>query len=384
MKRSWIAALALVFAAGFVPEAGAQVLMEGPRYEIRSDLSEADTAALAKELDRRFEVYNGLFRFDPSRLEGKLKVRAFADKDAYEEYLRSTLGETRDDACYLHYSRPERCELVVYRRTGSVFSHQAFIQFLRAFLPQPPLWMREGFAVVFEPLLYNAADDSFSFEENLAWLETVKKWGAEAPSIERVMLSDDAESVSADKLTPASWALASFILNTDGEDYRRFLYESFLLMKSGSSAAETARIVAARGAAWIDPERAQADYDAYIKSRRTFAELVEDGRAAYAAKDPSAAERAFLAAVELRPSHYAPQYYLGLLAYERKDYATAELRYKNALSYGADEALCSFALGVNAAAAARPSDARAFLERAKTVAPSRYAARVDELLSKLR
>ncbi|MFA6508138.1 MAG: hypothetical protein WCT14_18690 [Treponemataceae bacterium] len=381
MKRFGFSLLTFLLSVGI---ATSQVVVEGNRYEIKSDLGETESRALAKEMDRRFELYNGLFRFDPKRLPGKLKVRAFAEKEAYDAYLKTSLGETRENACYLHYSRFDRSELVVLKKDGGFFSHQAFIQFLRAFVPQPPLWIREGFAVVFEPLVYDSGRDSFSFEENLAWLETVKRWGVEAPSLAGILLSDENESINAEKLVPAAWAIASFLLNVDDEEYRRFLYEAFLLLKPELASGDNARLIADRGAVWIDLLRAQTDIESYLKSRRTFAELIEDGRAAYAAKNPKAAEKAFLAAAELKSSHYAPQYYLGLLAYEKKEYEVAEKRYKNALENGADEALCSFALGVNAAAAGKASEAREFLERAKTVAPSRYAVKVDELLVKLR
>jgi hypothetical protein len=381
MKRFalWLFAFLLPAAA-----AVSETVVVGQRYEVRADLSESETRALAREMDRRFEVYNGLFRFDPARLAGKLKVRAFANKTDYEEYLWTTLGEPREGACYLHYSRPERSELVVFDRASSIFSHQAFVQFLRAFLPQPPVWMREGFAVVFDPLAYDPGRDSFQFEENLAWLETVKKWGEEAPKLENILAADDSGGLWADRLVPASWSLASFLLNSSDEEYRRFLYEAFLLMKPELSAAENALIVARRGAAWIDPVRAQTDYEAYLRSRRTFAELIDDGRAAYAAKKAEDAEKAFLNASELKPNHYAPYYYLGLLAYEKKEFGAAETMYKKAIEFGADEALCSFALGVNAAADGRSNQAREYLERAKAVAPTRYAAKVDELLAKLR
>lgn len=381
MKRFALSIFAfLLMTAAAVSE----TVVVGERYEVRSDLSESETRALAREMDRRFEVYNGLFRFDPSRLPGKLKVRAFAEKKSFDDYLWTTLGEPREGACYLHYSRPERSELVVFERSGGVFPHQAFIQFLRAFIPQPPIWMREGFAVVFDPLAYDPGRDAFQFEENLAWLETVKKWGEDAPKLESILAADESGGLWAERLVPAAWSLASFLLNSDDEEYRRFLYESFLLLKPELSAAENARVVAARGAAWIDAVRAQTDYESYLRSRRTFAELIEDGRAAYAAKKPEDAEKAFMGAAELKQNHYAPYYYLGLLAYEKKEFGIAEERYKKAMEFGADEALCAFALGVNAAADGRAGQAREYLERAKRVAPSRYAAKVDELLAKLR
>ena len=381
MKRFalWIFAF-LLLAASAVSE----TVAVGQRYEVRADLSESETRALAREMDRRFEVYNGLFRFDPARLPGKLKVRAFANKKDYDDYLWTTLGEPREGACYLHYSRPDRSELVVFERGDGIFSHQAFVQFIRAFVPQAPIWMREGFAVVFDPLSYDPGRDAFQFEENLAWLETVKKWGEDAPKLENILVAEEPGGLWTDRLVPAAWSLASFLLNSPDEEYRRFLYESFLLMKPELTAAENSSIVARRGAAWIDPVRAQTDYEAYLRSRRTFAELIDDGRAAYAAKKAEDAEKAFLSAADLKPNHYAPYYYLGLLAYEKKEFGSAETNYKKALEFGADEALCSFALGVNAAADGRSNQAREYLERAKAVAPTRYAAKVDELLAKLR
>jgi len=368
-------------------EAASLAIAQSTHYEVRSELGSDDAVALARELDLRFDIYNELFHFDPSLLSGKLKVRAFKDEAMFDAYLLTALGDTRDGASYLHYSRPERSELLLVRDSKPVsiraFSHQAFIQFLRAFVPNPPAWMREGFAIFFEPLLFDPRIDDFLFEENLAWLETVKAWGPDAPGIDRILLSDEDPTLGTERRNPASWALVSFILNSSDEVYRRFLYESILLLDSASSASENGLTIAERGAAWIDASRANADYADYLSSRKTFAELVEAGRSAYAAKDPQTAERAFYAAEELKPGHYAPYYYLGLLAYERKDYALAENHYKSALQNGADAALVNYALGVNAAADARNADALKFLEQAKNASPERYSVKADELIARL-
>jgi tetratricopeptide (TPR) repeat protein len=243
--------------------------------------------------------------------------------------------------------------------------------------------MREGFAIFFEPLLFDTAIDDFLFEENLSWLETVKSWGNDSPGIDRILLSDEDPVLGAERRNPASWALVSFILNSSDEEYRRFLYESILLLDSSASASENGLVIAKRGAMWIDTTKAHADYSAYLASRKTFTELIEAGRNAYAAKDTQTAEKAFYAAEELKPGHYAPYYYLGLLAYERKDYALAENHYKSALQNGADAALVNYALGVNAAADARNADARKYLEQAKKAAPERYSAKADELIARL-
>lgn len=384
MKR--LAAVVLVALTVF-GVAGAQETVEGKRYQVVTDGNADAARALARELDRRFEVYDALFRFDPATLPGKLRVRVISDKEAFRAYLAAALGQARDETTYLHYSAREKCELVVPGTPGPgdrAFAHQAFVQYLRAFVPQAPAWIREGFGVVFETLNYDAAKDSFDFEENLAWLDTVKAWGKAAPSLEEVLSAGNAPALPPERFTPASWAVASFLLNTKDENYRRFFYESILLLKADSTAAENEGRILARAATWLDPKKVEEDLSAYIQSRKTFAELIDEGRAKYAAKDPEAAQEAFLAASAIKPTHYAPHYYLGLLAYERRDYALAENNYKTALQYGADAALVNYALGVNAAADGRAADARTYLTKAKTLSPARYGARVDELLGKLK
>jgi hypothetical protein len=46
-------------------------------------------------MDLRFSAYTQLFRFDPTRLDGKLKVRAFEDQADFDAYLTAKLGERR-------------------------------------------------------------------------------------------------------------------------------------------------------------------------------------------------------------------------------------------------------------------------------------------------
>lgn len=391
MKRFAIAAVILAVAATGLSAQNADAALattKGAYYEVRSELGIADAQALAEEMDLRFALFERLFRFDSKKLGAKLKVRAFKDEASFDQYLLGTLGETRDGATYLHYSRPDRSELVVVRDGSATAerakAHQSFVQYLRAFIPNPPAWIREGFAIYFETVAYDASKKLLNYEENLSWLETVKSWKNEAPSIADLLLAEESGTAKLATLQPASWALVSFLLNAEQEDYSRFLYESFLLLDPLAASTTNARTIAVRGAAWIDPAKAATDYKAYLASRRTFAELIDDGRAAYAAKEPKVAEEAFLAAAELRPSHYAPHYYLGLLAYEKKDYTVAENHYRSALQLGADEALVSYALGVNAAADGRAADAKTYLLKAKSVSPTRYAVKVDELLSRIK
>lgn len=387
-------AVLTVIAASAQEAVDEMALAVGEFYEVRSTSGAEDARALATEMDLRFSAYAQLFRFDPTMLSGKLKIRAFGDQEAFDAYLSSKLGETREEASYLHYGAGGRTEqenlseLVLLRSaaSGRIFAHQAFVQYLRAFIPNPPMWIREGFAVYFEGLGYDAAKGELTYEENLDWLETVKSWGLKAPSIPSVMLADLEGVPLLDRttLTGASWALASFLLNTEEEAYRRTLYESFMTLDPAKSAADNAVAVASRSAVWLDSETALKDCTAYLTSRRTFPELIEAGRAAYAAKESDRAELLFMSAADTRPTHYAPHYYLGLLAYERKDYSLAENHYRTAEQLGADAALVNYALGINAASDGRKADAISFLEKAKAAAPARYAVKADELIARLK
>jgi tetratricopeptide (TPR) repeat protein len=355
----------------------------GRYYEVISDRPSADTELLVKELELRFDAYNRLFRFDPAAINLPLRVRLFEDKTAYDAYVSSRLGTNRDGAVYLHYPQPDRRELVVLNKSPEkdrMLPNQAFIQFLRAFIPYPPTWMREGFTVYFNTLTFNGETKELGYEENLAWLETVKGLGP--VPLEPVLLSD--RQGIPPNFQPLSWALVSFFLNSGKETYFRTLTDGFMLLSPAAAAAENAEAMLNRILLWTDMETLQRDYETYLASRKTFAELIETGQRAYADKDPMTAEICFLQALDLRPAHYAPYYYLGLLAYEEKSYDMAEQYYRSALQYGADHALVNYALGLNAASAGKKTEAISFLEQASSSAPERYKNRVQSLLGRLR
>jgi tetratricopeptide (TPR) repeat protein len=348
-------------------------------YEIYAEGGREASEKLAKEMESRFEVYNRLFRFEESSLP-PLRVVAFESADAFDSYVKAQLGRTREGAVYLHYQRPERRELIMLRRGGAsdrFAAHQAFVQFLRAFLPNPPSWIRDGFAVYFSTLGFNE-NGAVEYEENLAWLDTVKAWGRETPSLDSVLLADIQGSF--EKFVPASWALVSFFLNSGNIDYQRTLFESFMLLRPEAGAAENSRIVQEYMNSWINASAFAQDYRSYFESRKTFAELVDLGKASYQTQDHTMAEMYFLQAIELKPGHYAPYYYLGIMAYERKNWDLAEFYYESALENGADRPLTLYALGINALSAGKTGEARALLNEAAEADPARYKDKAGELL----
>ncbi|MDR2632054.1 MAG: hypothetical protein LBC51_00320 [Treponema sp.] len=385
----------------------AMVSVSGKYYLVQSDSGAADAALLSQELETRFKLYNSIFHFKEDAIRVPLKVRAYTSKEDYDAYILEHLEKTSPGAVYMHYNQPERRELVIHRGSAEearMFPHQAFIQYLRAFIPHPPSWIREGFAIYFSTLKFESAapvvqtetsseaapSDGESpkspggliYEENLAWLETVKNLGDKAPSLESVFLAD--VQGFPDHLQGLSWALVSFFKDSKQAHYERILYECFMLLSSSASSPANAEVVFQHILSWTTLEALEQDYKAYLHTRKTFVELIIEGLQAYKDKDLETAEAVFRQALQQRYTHYAPHYYLGLVAYDQKKYDIAETYYRSALQYGADPALVSYAQGVNAASAGRNSEAIAFLEQAGTIAPAQYKEQTDMLIKRLR
>ena len=376
--------------------------------------SEAVIARLTKEMENRFNVYNQLFRFDPSLLSAPLRVRAFLDKEAYHQYLTERLGSgiIEPEAMYLHYNQIENRELVINLDNparASMLAYQAFVQYLRAFISYPPTWMLEGFAIFFSTL---SADQNgvLDYEENLNWLEPAKNLGDKLPSPNDILLADmsgqfisgympsglrpsgfrtPGQPASENLLSAnfaefqiASWTLASFLLN-GGSEYFRTLTESFMLLSPSAGTAVNSMAVSKRFSVWNDSDTMNRDFRDYLASRKTFREYMEDGNRAYSRGDLENAEKFLTSAMELRPSDHAPYYFMGLIFYERSNFVTAEQFYLASLERNADAALVNYALGINAAAEGRNQDAANYLNRAASLDPARYRSRVDEVMRRI-
>jgi hypothetical protein len=358
-----------------------EVTVKTSHYEVISGMGDGEK--LAREMENRFTVYSRLFRFDPRTGVFPLKVRAIRNRENYDSYVSSRLGSNRPGAVYLHYNQSDRRELVINRGGAEEWRnlpYQAFVQYLRGFIPFPPSWIREGFAIYFSTIGFSDAGE-INYEENLSWLETVKGLGGKAPAIEDILLAD--ERGIPDNFQSASWSLVSFFLSSGKEEYFRTLTDCFMALSAEKSAAENSAAVANHIRTWNGMENLERDYRAYINSRKTFAELLAEGEKAYAGHDPETAELAFITAMIQKPSHYAPPYYLGLLSYEGKNYAMAEEYYRMSLEHGADKALAAYARGVNAAAAGKNREAITFLEEAAAASPERYREKAEHLIAGL-
>lgn len=365
-------------------------MSESARYVVYSESGAARAADLDARLEALFGLYNGLFHFDPAALGAKLHVREFADKAGFDAYLNQVAGQTKDDFVYLHYTSLERSELLLFAKEGEAgeasLAHQAFVQYLKAFVKNPPVWMRDGFAVYFESARWDAASESISFPENLAWLETVKALQAKGgllPLAKLLVMGQEDSRSSLDVFYPEAWAFASFLVNDKDKACNRLLWDSISTLKRDASLADNQVAVSNLVASWYGVEAAQDAFSSYLSGRKTFADLLSDGVTAYNAKTYDAAKAAFEAAAALDAGSYVPPYYLGLIAYNAGDYSLAEYNYRTALRLGCDPATTNYALGVNAFAQNRSDDAKTYLLAAKSADSARYGAKADELLKRL-
>ena len=360
----------------------ASAQLRSAHYETIVPAGSADGPVYQSEMEQRFTRYSAVFRFNPALLSAPLRVRVFTSQGEYDAYVTSKLGSPRPGAVYLHYNNPANRELVIHRGSpdeGRLVPHQAFIQYLRAFVPNPPAWIREGFAVYFTTLVWNREQGNQAYEENLSWLETVKRLAANPDA---VFLADRG-GASLPNMQALSWSLVSFLMADPGGPYHRSLTDGFMLLKSNAAAEENAQAFYDRFFLFGSQADFIRDYNAYIAGKKTFVELVEEGQRAYGAKNFSEAGALFRRAAEMKSGHHAPPYYLGLLAYEDKNYTVAENFYKTALDLGAERGLVQYARGVNAATAGKTAEAVAFLEEAAAADSAKYKARSDELIKKL-
>jgi len=380
---------AVLAATAGVGKAGAEtsVLRHG-HFEMRADLSEvsvADVMILANIMEGRFAEHNRVFRFDPATLSGPLRVSVFGDPGGYESHVASLAdGEVPPGAVYLHFASEDLRELAVLLGSGEAgipeaLPFQAFIQFLRAFVPNPPAWIRDGFAVHFATLDFDSEGTPFH-PENLAWLDQVKSM-PKIPSPGELMRTTDPEAT--ENFPGLAWSLVSFFLASGG-DYLRSLAESFITLSPANGAEENTAAVADRIAMWHDMDALAADYETFLGSRKSFSELVDEGRRYYGEGMADEAKAAFEAAVGIRPWHHVPFYYLGLLAYNRGDTDEAETFYLKALGLGADEAAVTYAIAINAATAGRIDDALGLLEHLAGLSPERFGERAGNLSELLR
>lgn len=386
--------LSVLLICTLVPVLSAQEISvyESEHYRVNSRSGRELAIAMANRLESYLALYNELFRFDLESAPYKMRVQLFDDKGEFDSYLQRLIGETRDEFVYLHYSEPSRSELVGYVSGAESYdrslSHQASVQFMRTFIPNVPLWLREGLAVHFEDINYDSLYGA-SLRTNLSWLDTLKDYVIYNPqnfpfSLEQILALDvDEAKANIEAFYPVAWGMVHFLINSDQKRYNRILWDGLRSMDRSNSYSENEAAFARNGLDWVDGEELLADFLSFLDSQKTYKELVELGINNYNDGQLDQAHDYFQEALLRQSEGYVPEYYLGLINYDRGNYTLAEFYYSSALNHGAASAITNYALGVNAFADNRLAEAETYLTRAADADSSRFGEKVDELLERI-
>jgi len=382
------AALAAVLAAASAYSQALPTAAFG-HYQVASDRGEARALEIARTMEAAFALFNDTFRLAPALPASGLRVKVFGAKADYDAYLRGLLGETRPDFVYVSYRDAARSELVGFERPAAELHrsllHYGLIQFLSVFQPATPLWLAEGMAAYLESSTLDSG--RFLWQANYAWLDALKGLlsGGQSrlPLAELLAMDKERAGREINVFYPTAWGLVHFLAESPDKRYNRLLWDSIAAVQPGSSLAENSARVAARAFAWVDPQRLEREFGAYILGLKTFSDLLREGTDLFAAAKLDDAEKALNAALALRPDSFTPYYYLGLISYQRKAYARAAELYARSLELGIEGALIHYALGVNAFADKKYDQAAAYLRKAKELDPKAYGEKADSLLKRI-
>ena len=200
-----------------------QFTAETDHYRIFTETTQAQADDIAKRMEAALALYNSVFHFDLTVLPAKFRVRLFKDLDSFNAYLNKVLSQTRTDFVFVAWSDPERSELLCFPKDDKAFTasllHQGCIQFIKGFIDNPPVWLREGVATYLDASTWDPATGTFSLKPNLAWLDGLKaivRGDGAAKLIELsdlLTLSREKAQTQMEVFAPQSWGLVQFLLN---------------------------------------------------------------------------------------------------------------------------------------------------------------------------
>ncbi|MFP4617944.1 MAG: tetratricopeptide repeat protein [Spirochaetaceae bacterium] len=365
---------------------------ESDHYKVRSELGAEHAEETARMMEAYFDLFQSYLHFREDDLASPMKIRIFREKSDYDSYVDSLISETRDSFVFLHYQKkPEKSELAVFHSEDSELYrkrlvHHGFIQYIKSFIPNPPLWLQKGFAVYFEQSTYNEAKDEAMFRHNYSWIPFLREVLEESDDSNDLIspnnllyIDGDGANRNLEAFYAQSWGMIQFLVHSDKKSYNRLLWDSISALSSEADKRTNERTVVNRAFEWVPRESLISDFIRFVQNVRTFPDLVDLGMESYSQGNYDDAERHFLDALKLDEDHYAPHYYLGLIYYEKGEYSMAEYYYQEAERAGGDKALIRYALGVNAYADRRLEDAEYYLAEAQEE-DSSYSEQVERLL----
>jgi tetratricopeptide (TPR) repeat protein len=393
VRGAFIVALALCVALPLAAQEAKLFTAVSEHYRISSETSQSQAEEISRRMEASLRMYNDLFHFDLSLLPAKLNVRVMRDMASFNAYLTKVLSQTRTDFVFIAYSDPEKSELLCFPKEEKAFSaslvHQGCIQFLKAFVANPPIWLREGSASALEAAIWDPKGSAYTPKPNLGGLEELKAilWGESPqkliPFSDFLMYTRELAQAQAKVFYPQAWGLVHFLLAAPEKAYNRMLWDAIGALDSKAGLDENSKRVRNQAFSWVSEEKLRQDYESFILAVRTAGELLRDGVDAYGKGDFAKAEEALTRSLELEPQSGPAWYYLGLVAYSKKDYAKAEDLYMKAFQLGTNPALINYAIGINAFAAGKLDAAAKYLKMARDADKAAYGDKVDALQKRI-
>jgi len=269
-----IAVLSMLALSPLLAQSGAFQEATSQYYRVFSEVSLAHAQETADMLDAFLDLYNRYLHFDIGEINTKLRVRVFANKTNFDSYLSTLIPQKRDSFVYLQYKDLAKSELLGFYINDESFekalAHHGFVQFLKAFIPNPPLWLQKGLAVYLEQSEYDADTATAVFKGNLAWVKTMKSIIAGESGYDFISLDDllridvDAANGKIESFYAESWALVSFLSESDGQQYNRLLWDTLSALSPDVTMAANSEVVMADVFSWIPVDQFYTDFQAYM------------------------------------------------------------------------------------------------------------------------
>lgn len=360
------------------PSASNEIIM------VESELGDAHARKILTVMQALFDQYNQVFQFDKGNLRNPLKVRWFATKQGFDEYLASKRVEgIREDFVFLSWRDASKNELVAWGEDENWFkslAFQGFIQFIWSMIPNPPIWLRNGFAYYFWDLEWDEASGSIKRSSNLTFLDAAKNVvRGGAPDLNQLLTLEESR-VTADT-DYLSWALVHYFSNTSNPADVRLFANVLISLSPTESLANNSRAVLNRITSARNLSDLSANLIQHLNGLQGFSTLMENGIERYRMGDWKGAAEFFTQAKELRPTDFRPHYYLGLTAYSEGNYEAAAIHYNNARNFNPPPGLIAYAMGLNSFYLRQYTEATALLKQAIAENPADYKTNAEQVLA---
>lgn len=349
-------------------------------YSVTTRVNQEFTENTAVFMEAFFDLYTSYLHFEPEVLDYKLKVRIFDNKTEYDKFLQDVIGETRGSFVFLQYPDPKKSELVGYylddhNAFNKKLIHHGFSQYIKSFIQNPPLWLHKGFAVYFEESSYDPEMQKAVFKPNHTWVASLRQKLRQDSSLSDpevfipvsslLFLDQETAAQELEAFYSQVWGMVHFFIHSEKKSYNRLIWDAISALEPEATLQQNERRVVNMAFEWVNKDALVADFVGFMQEDlHTFPDLIQMGIDAYAQEEYEKAETAFTQAQSLRSDHYVPDYYLGLIAYNRGEFSMAEYYYLASVKKDGNSDLLYYALGVNALADNRLDDSSFYLEQA--------------------